>query len=131
MNLLFRDPNSFKAETFDQAVVKLERLMELGNKDDWFDNMESCARDLKEEYHEQWIRYLANPSGIQSDVQLCNELEQCTVSHLQQTDHPYVDVDQLQHYTLTKQEGNVSYISVTAAEKPDDEKIDDEKVFTQ
>jgi len=28
MNLLFRDPHSYKAETFDQAVVKLEKLIE-------------------------------------------------------------------------------------------------------
>ena len=132
MNLLFRDPNRYRAETFDQAVVKLERLMEIGNPEDWAENMESCARDLKPEFHEKWIRYLANPSGIQTDIQLCNELEACAVSELKQHDHPFVDINQLQTYTL-KTEGNINYVTVTAAEEPEEEKddTDDEKVFTQ
>ena len=59
MNLLFRDPHSYKAETFDQAVVKLEKLIEQSSNPaaDWAENIISATVNLKEEYQEQFIEY--------------------------------------------------------------------------
>ena len=129
MNLLFRDPHRFKATTFDEAVVKLEKLMEISGPDDWARNMESVSRDLKPEYHEQFIRYLANPSGVESNA--C--MESMAKSNLK-TEHPGIDMEQLQTYTVVKREGNKTYIVVKPVFE-DDEKNpqtqeDDEKILT-
>ena len=126
MNLLFRDPHRFKATTFDEAVVKLEKLMEISGPDDWARNMESVSRDLKPEYHEQFIRYLANPSGVESNA--C--MESMAKSNLK-TEHPGIDMEQLQTYTLVKSEGNKSYIIVKPVSPKtqfEDVESDDEKV---
>ena len=47
MNLLFRDPHRYKATTFDEAVVKLEKLMEISGPLAWAKNMETVSLDLK------------------------------------------------------------------------------------
>ena len=140
MNLLFRDPNKYKAFTFDEAVVKLEKLMEISGPLDWARNMESVSRDLKPEYHDKFIRYLANPSGIESDVTICKNMEKISKKSFKE-EHPHIDMEQLQTYSVTKREGNTTYILCKPAvsNDDDDEKIpqnqnlideDDEKVFT-
>ena len=129
MNLLFRDPHRYKATTFDEAVVKLEKLMELSGPEDWAKNMESVSRDLKPEFHEQFIRYLANPSGFESNM--CME---STAKKNLKKEHPGIDMEQLQTYTVVKREGNKTYIVVKPVFE-DDEKNpqtheDDEKILT-
>ena len=129
MNLLFRDPHRYKATTFDEAVVKLEKLMEMSGPDDWTKNMESVSRDLKPEFHEQFIRYLANPSGFESNM--CME---STAKKNLKKEHPCIDMEQLQTYTVVKREGNKTYIVVKPVFE-DDEKNpqtqeDDEKILT-
>ena len=63
MNVLFRNPDAFKAKTFDEAVVKMEKLIELhSGPRHWATNIISATRDLLPEYEEQFIHYLANPS---------------------------------------------------------------------
>ena len=55
--------------------------------------------------------YLANPSGVKGNAVLADAL------------HPFVDVDQMQEYRITKRKGNQIYIEVSALEEPDDEKV--------
>ena len=129
MNLLFRDPHRYKATTFDEAVVKLEKLMEMSGPDDWAKNMESVSRDLKPEFHEQFIRYLANPSGFESNM--CME---STAKKNLKKEHPGIDMEQLQTYTVVKREGNKTYIVVKPVfeddEKNQQTQEDDEKILT-
>ena len=127
MNLLFRDPHRYKATTFDEAVVKLEKLMELSGPEDWAKNMESVSRDLKPEFHEQFIRYLANPSGFESNM--CME---STAKKNLKKEHPGIDMEQLQTYTVVKREGNKTYIVVKPVfeEKNPQTQEDDEKILT-
>ena len=128
MNLLFRDPHRYKATTFDEAVVKLEKLMELSGPEDWAKNMESVSRDLKPEFHEQFIRYLANPSGFESNM--CME---STAKKNLKKEHPGIDMEQLQTYTVVKREGNKTYIVVKPVSPKtqfEDAEEDDEKILT-
>ena len=128
MNLLFRDPHRYKATTFDEAVVKLEKLMEMSGPDDWAKNMESVSRDLKPEFHEQFIRYLANPSGFESNM--CME---STAKKNLKKEHPGIDMEQLQTYTVVKREGNKTYIVVKPVSPKtqfEDAEEDDEKILT-
>ena len=128
MNLLFRDPHRYKATTFDEAVVKLEKLMELSGPEDWAKNMESVSRDLKPEFHEQFIRYLANPSGFESNM--CME---STAKKNLKKEHPCIDMEQLQTYTVVKREGNKTYIVVKPVSPKtqfEDAEEDDEKILT-
>ena len=128
MNLLFRDPHRYKARTFDEAVVKLEKLMEMSGPDDWAKNMESVSRDLKPEFHEQFIRYLANPSGFESNM--CME---STAKKNLKKEHPGIDMEQLQTYTVVKREGNKTYIVVKPVSPKtqfEDAEEDDEKILT-
>ena len=124
MNLLFRDPHRYKATTFDEAVVKLEKLMEISGPLDWAKNMESVSLDLKPEYHDKFIRYLANPTGIETDFTICKNMEKTTQNELK-IEHPHIDMDQLQTYSVTKREGNTTYILCEPAVSNDD---DDEKI---
>ena len=128
MNLLFRDPHRYKATTFDEAVVKLEKLMELSGPEDWAKNMESVSRDLKPEFHEQFIRYLANPSGFESNM--CME---STAKKNLKKEHPGIDMEQLQTYRVVKREGNKTYIVVKPVSPKtqfEDAEEDDEKILT-
>ena len=91
--------------------------------------MESVSRDLKPEFHEQFIRYLANPSGFESNM--CME---STAKKNLKKEHPGIDMEQLQTYTVVKREGNKTYIVVKPVFE-DDEKNpqtqeDDEKILT-
>ena len=127
MNLLFRDPHRYKATTFDEAVVKLEKLMELSGPEDWAKNMESVSRDLKPEFHEQFIRYLANPSGFESNM--CME---STAKKNLKKEHPGIDMEQLQTYRVVKREGNKTYIVVkpVSPKTQFEDAEDDEKILT-
>ena len=136
MNLLFRDPHSYKAETFDQAVVKLEKLIEQSSNPaaDWAENIISATVNLKEEYQEEFIRYLANPANCTADTMLCTQKENMNMGEDFKKRHPNVDFDQLQRYEMTKEVGTTMYIGVEPVpcteDSSDDEKVQ-EQVFTQ
>ena len=125
MNTLLHDPEHFEAATFDQAVQKLFELNKISNhRDDWGKNIYLATKNLKDEYKEKFIRYLANPAGFKDNAKLCQEMEALEVSQLG-PDHPTIDMDKLQRYTL-KQTKNNEYTVVV--ENVEDDEQDDEKV---
>ena len=121
MNTLLHDPEHYQAETFDQAVQKLFHLNKLSHtRDDWGRNIYLSTKDLKEEFQEKFIRYLANPAGFKPNAKLCNEMEALEVSQLG-PEHPTVDMDQMQRYTLKQTKTN-EYTVVVENVESDDEK---------
>ena len=129
MNKLLHDPENYPAKTFDEAVQKLFELNKISNhRDDWGNNIHLATKDLKEEFQEKFIRYLANPAGFESNEKLCKEMEALEVSQLG-PDHPTIDMERLQRYTLTRIEANE--YSVVVENAPESEiqfESDDEKV---
>ena len=124
MNVLFRNPNAFKAKTFDEAVVKMEKLIEEhSGPQHWATNILSATRDLLPEYEEQFIHYLANPSSATGDIEFSQQMETLNINEIKANGkHPGVDLDQMQTYKIDKRVGNTTYISVDAAD------IDFEKI---
>ena len=125
MNVLFRNPDAFKAKTFDEAVVKMEKLIEEhSGPQHWASNILSATRDLLPQYEEQFIHYLANPSSGKGDVEFSQQMETLTLNEIKANGkHPGVDLDQMQTYKIEKTIGNTAYITVNAAEESDDEKL--------
>ena len=118
MNVLFRDPQSFKATTYDEAVVKLEKLIEQSSgPNEWAPNIISATKDLLPEYHEKFIRYLANPSGVEFENTITVKSEP------QQTEEQMAKFyDRFkQTVTIDKVQGNMTFLTVHNDE--DDEKI--------
>ena len=125
MNVLFRNPDAFKAKTFDEAVVKMEKLIELhSGPRHWATNIISATRDLLPEYEEQFIHYLANPSSGTGDLEFSQQMETLTLNEIKANGkHPGIDLDQMQTYKIEKTIGNTAYITVNAAKDTDDEKL--------
>ena len=125
MNTLLHDPENFEAETFDQAVQKLFQLNQLSHtRDDWGRNIYLATKNLKEEFQDKFIRYLANPAGFKPNEEICQEMEKLEVSKFS-SDHPSVDMDRLQRYTLKQTKKNEFTVIV---ENADDDSEDDEKL---
>ena len=123
MNVLYRDPHAFVAKTFDQAVMKLEKLIEIGSgTDTWGPNILSATKDLEPQYEEQFIRYLANPSGCAGNFVMKNQISNAEQDKLKVT-HPHVDFDKPQRTTVVKTQGNVQYLVVESDNESDDEKL--------
>ena len=115
----------YQAETFDQAVQKLFELNKVSHtRDDWGRNIFLATKDLKEEFQEKFIRYLANPAGFKPNEKLCAEMEALEVSQLG-PEHPTVDMDKMQRYTLkqSKKHEYTVLVENVNVEEEDDEKI--------
>jgi len=132
---LRHDPEGAVAKTFDQAIEKLDALMKMGNADTrWGYNISNAAKDLEEQYHHDFIRYLANPGGFtKADSTLCDELEALNVKSIPDEGKAGIPDDLMQTYTFipTGQDFEVIVTNSTDAAQ-DDEKhpepeSDDEK----
>ena len=116
MNLLLHDPEYFVARSLDQAISKLHRLNELSNhRDDWGRNIYLATKDLEEKYQEDFIRYLANPAGVNGTME--------PPTDPLPANHPKIDPNILQTYTLSSMKNKNEYtVTVTNTEESDDEK---------
>ena len=124
MNTLLHDPDNFEATSFDQAVQKLHQLNQLSHhRDDWGKNIYLATKDLKEEFQEKFIRYLANPAGFKPNAEFCKEVEALEIKNLT-LEHPQIDMDVPQKYVLKKTKANEFTVVVTNADSSDDEKLE-------
>ena len=125
------DPVSTTAKTLDQAVMKLDALMKMGNADTkWGFNISNAAKDLEEKYHHDFIRFLANPGGYKGNNEVAKELETMNAKSIPAEGQAAIPEDLLQTYSFT-QNGDDFDVMVTNADE-DDEKVarpdvDDEK----
>lgn len=123
MNILNRDPLSYVAKTFDQAVMKLEKLIQMSSgADEWGPNILAASKDLQPQYQEQFVRYLANPSGAKGNF----TMKASTPKELEnlQESNPNINFQQKQKTTVIKRQGDVTYLLVES----DNESEDDEKL---
>ena len=123
MNVFLRDPYNFVAKTFDEAVLKLEKLIEMSNgADQWGENILESAKDLLPEYEEKFIMYLANPSGCKTNFTMNRNISKKDFEKLKIA-NPEVDFDQKQRTTVVKTRGNTQYLMVEGIEDSEDEKL--------
>ena len=130
---LRHDPERAVAKTLDQAIEKLDALMKMGNADvKWGYNISESCKDLEEQYHHDFIRYLANPGGFsKTDSKICDEIEALNLKAIPDEGKAGIPDDLLQTYTFTPsgQDFEVLVTNSTDAAQ-DDEKhpeSDDEK----
>ena len=122
MNILNRDPLAFVAKTFDQAVLKLEKLIEIScGSDQWGPNIIAATKDLLPQYQEKFVRYLANPSGTPGNFTIKAATPE-ELSKLQDS-NPNVNFKQKQKTTVIKRQGDTTYLFVES----DNDSEDDEK----
>ena len=124
---IIHDPENATAKTLEQAIMKLDALNRQGNAQArWGHNIAISGQDLPEEFHHDYIRYLANPGGYTQTSNLNQELEDLILKDLPAEASTSIPEDLLQTYTITKK-GNDFQILVENVKPQDDDDSHDEK----
>ena len=120
MNKLSRDPLNFKAKTLEEAINKHEELLRVSSgPKDWAFNIIESAKHLLPQYQDGFIKYLANPGGVDFEN---SEVIQCTAV-------PPREMPTYPEFQVIKQQGNITYIECDSLPQPEhSESSDDEKL---
>ena len=125
---IIHDPEHAVATTLEHAILKLDALNKMGNAQArWGHNISNSCKDLPEEYHHDFIRYLANPGGYaQTNDDFNQSLEKLILKDLPPEASTHIPEDLQQTYTLTKK-GDDYQIVVENVKDSDDNDEHDEK----
>ena len=124
---IIHDPESAVAKTLEQAILKLDALNKMGNaRARWGHNISNSCKDLPEEFHHDFIRYLANPGGYEQTSNLNQELEDMVLKELPPEASTTIPEELEQTYTVTKK-GNEYEILVENVKPGSDDDEHDEK----
>ena len=122
MNQLLRDPLNYKAKTLEEAINKHEELLRLSTgPKDWAFNIIESSKHLLPQYQDGFIKYLANPGGVDytnHEVIECNAV-------------PRSEMPNYPEFKVVKQQGNTTYIECdslplceNSGPNSDDEKLE-------
>ena len=124
---ILHDPETAVAKTLEQAILKLDALNKMGNAQaKWGHNISNSCKDLSEEYHHDFIRYLANPGGYTQTNDLNQQIEEMILKDLPQEASTEIPEDLEQTYTITKK-GDEYTILVENVTYSDNDDEHDEK----
>lgn len=124
---LIHDPESAVATNLEQSILKLNALMKAGNNDTrWEYNISNAAKDLEEQYHADFIRYLANPAGYKTENtgNINQEIEQHILKSMPEEGKATIPADLEQRYTCVKSgnDFNILVENISLNEEEHDEK---------
>jgi hypothetical protein len=123
---ILHDPENAIARTLEHSILKLNALIKMGNAQArWGYNISNSCKDLPEEFHHDFIRYLANPGGYTQTSNLNQEIEDLILKDLPSEASTEIPEDLEQTYTFTKK-GN-EYRVVVENVKPCSDDEHDEK----
>ena len=124
---ILHDPETAVAKTLEQAIMKLDAMNKMGNAQArWGHNISNSCKDLPEEYHHDFIRYLANPGGYTQTSDLNQQIEDMILKDLPQEASTQIPDDLEQTYTITKK-GDEYTILVENVTYSDNDDSHDEK----
>lgn len=122
---LLHDPEQAVATTLDQAILKLNSLMKKGHADTkWGFNIYNAAKDLKENFHHDFIRYLANPAGYSAGGSINQEIENMILKTMPDEGKAIIPDDLQQRYVFSRKGDDYDILVQNVAES---DEIDDEK----
>jgi hypothetical protein len=124
---IIHDPETAVAKTLEQAILKLDAMNKMGHAQaKWGHNISNSCKDLPEEYHHDFIRYLANPGGYTQTSDLNQQIEEMILKDLPKEASTNIPDDLEQTYTITKK-GDEYTILVENVNSDNDDDSHDEK----
>ena len=125
---IIHDPENAVAKTLEQAILKLNAMNNMGNAEArWGHNISNSCKHLPEEFHHDFIRYLANPGGYTQTSNLNEELEKLIVKDLPEEAGAAIPEDLQQTYSITKKGNEYDIIVENVKDSGSDDDEHDEK----
>ena len=122
---IIHDPESAVAKTLEQTILKLNAMNKMGNAEArWGHNISHSCKDLPEEFHHDFVRYLANPGGYTVTGNLNEELENMILKDLPAEASTEIPEELLQTYTITKKGDQYEILVQNVSEDTHDEKTE-------